>query len=115
MVVPVAAAQQLTRGFKATVLVAMVFGVLSGVGGLYAGYQRDLSPGPAIVLIALVLFVLAVAARRLGRGGRSAKTLATRAARATRGAKMWTAGERAGRGSSTGSAAPIDSDAEVAS
>jgi zinc transport system permease protein len=65
MVVPVAAAQQLTRGFRTTVGVAMVFGVLSAVGGLYAGYQRDLSPGPAIVLIALALFVVAVAGRSL--------------------------------------------------
>jgi len=39
--------------------------VLSVVGGLYAGYQRDLSPGPAIVLIALALFVVAVAGRWL--------------------------------------------------
>jgi zinc transport system permease protein len=68
MVVPVAAAQQLTRGFKTTVVVAMAFGVISGVSGLYAGYQRDLSPGPAIVMSALALFVMAVAGRRLARG-----------------------------------------------
>ncbi|HEX6469949.1 MAG TPA: metal ABC transporter permease [Streptosporangiaceae bacterium] len=67
MVVPVAAAQQLTRGFKTTIVVAMGFGVISGVSGLYAGYERDLSPGPAIVVSALALFVVAVAGGRLAR------------------------------------------------
>ncbi|MCW2883779.1 MAG: zinc transport system permease protein [Streptosporangiaceae bacterium] len=72
MVVPVAAAQQITRGFKATVGLAMVFGVVSAVGGLYAGFQRDLSPGPAIVLLALALFMVAVTGGRLLRRGRTA-------------------------------------------
>ncbi|MCW2914059.1 MAG: hypothetical protein JWN52_2127 [Actinomycetia bacterium] len=71
MVVPVAAAQQITRGFKATVGLAMVFGVVSAVGGLYAGFQRDLSPGPAIVLLALAVFVGAVTVGRLFRRGRT--------------------------------------------
>ncbi len=67
MVVPVAAAQQLTRGFRATVATAMVFGVLAAVGGLAGSYQFsvgevNLSPGPAIVVVALALFVLASAA-----------------------------------------------------
>jgi zinc transport system permease protein len=71
MVVPVAAAQQITRGFKATVGLAMVFGVVSAVGGLYAGFQRDLSPGPAIVLLALAVFVGAVTVGRLFRRRRT--------------------------------------------
>ena len=71
MVVPVAAAQQITRGFKATVGLAMVFGVVSAVGGLYAGFERDLSPGPAIVLLALAVFVGAVTVGRLFRRRRT--------------------------------------------
>jgi zinc transport system permease protein len=67
MVVPVAAAQQITRGFKATIGLAMVFGVVSAVGGLYAGFERDLSPGPAIVLLTLAVFLLAATAGRLRR------------------------------------------------
>ncbi|MGI8335338.1 metal ABC transporter permease [Actinomadura scrupuli] len=80
MVVPVAAAQQITRGFKTTVGLAMVFGVFSAVGGLYAGFQRDLSPGPAIVLLALALFMVAVTAGRLLRRGRTAADDRQRAA-----------------------------------
>ncbi|GAA3237313.1 metal ABC transporter permease [Actinocorallia longicatena] len=64
MVVPVAASQQLTRGFRATAGLAMIFGVLAAVGGLAGSYQFstgevNISPGPAIVMVALGLFVLA--------------------------------------------------------
>ncbi|KAB2345581.1 metal ABC transporter permease [Actinomadura rudentiformis] len=60
MVVPVAAAQQLTRGFKSTMLVAMGIGVLSAVSGLAGSFEYDLPPGPSIVLLALAVFVAAV-------------------------------------------------------
>jgi ABC-type Mn2+/Zn2+ transport system permease subunit len=60
MVVPVAAAQQLTRGFWSTMLGAMGIGVLSAVSGLAGSFQYDLPPGPSIVLLALAVFVAAV-------------------------------------------------------
>ena len=61
MIVPVAAAQQLARGFRGTMLLAMGIGVLSAVSGLAGSFQYDLPPGPSIVLLALALFVAAVA------------------------------------------------------
>ncbi|WP_067791855.1 metal ABC transporter permease [Actinomadura formosensis] len=60
MVVPVAAAQQLTRGFWGTMLTAMGIGVLSAVSGLAGSFEYDLPPGPSIVLLALAAFVAAV-------------------------------------------------------
>ncbi|MBO2446516.1 metal ABC transporter permease [Actinomadura barringtoniae] len=60
MIVPVAAAQQVTRGFKSTMLLAMGIGVLSAVTGLAGSFQYDLPPGPSIVLLALAVFVAAV-------------------------------------------------------
>jgi zinc transport system permease protein len=60
MVVPVAAAQQLTRGFKTTMLAAMVIGVLSAVSGLVGSFQFNVPPGPSIVLLAMAVFVVAV-------------------------------------------------------
>ncbi|GAA0253202.1 metal ABC transporter permease [Actinomadura nitritigenes] len=61
MVVPVAAAQQVTRGFRSTMLLAMGVGVLSAVSGLAGSFQYDLPPGPSIVLLALALFLAAAA------------------------------------------------------
>ncbi|MBT2209477.1 MULTISPECIES: metal ABC transporter permease [Actinomadura] len=71
MVVPVAAAQQLTRGFRATMLLAMAAGVLSAVAGLAGSFEYDLPPGPSIVLLALTLFVAAVLGGTLVRRARA--------------------------------------------
>ena len=46
MVVPVAAAQQVTRGFRTTMAAAMVLGVV-GRGGRRAGLGRGRTPRPA--------------------------------------------------------------------
>lgn len=59
MVVPVATAQQLTRGFKVTILLAMVLGALTSVGGVATSYYIEVAPGATIVLLALVCFVAA--------------------------------------------------------
>ena len=66
MVVPVAAAQQVTKGFRDTMLAAMGIGVLSAVAGLVASFEYDLPPGPSIVLLALAVFVTLVLVRSFG-------------------------------------------------
>jgi zinc transport system permease protein len=67
MVVPVAAAQQLTRGFRATIGLAMIVGVVAAVGGLWVSVDADIAPGPTIVLLAMTVFLGAVGAGRLVR------------------------------------------------
>jgi len=59
MVVPVAAAQQLVRGFRSTVLLALLIGVLASVGGVSGSYYADTAPGALIVVVALAVFALA--------------------------------------------------------
>lgn len=59
MVVPVAAAQQLTRSFRTTHLAAMVIGLFAALGGVVASYEIDTQPGPTIVLLALTVFGVA--------------------------------------------------------
>lgn len=59
MVVPVATAQQLVRGFRATVLVALSAGVLASVSGVLGSYYADTAPGALIVVLALAGFGLA--------------------------------------------------------
>lgn len=56
MIVPVAAAQQLTRSFRGTAVVGVVVGELSAVLGLIASFQLDVPPGPTIVVLALLFF-----------------------------------------------------------
>jgi len=58
MIIPVATAQQFTRGFRATMAVAMVLGTVSAVGGLSVTTAVDIPSGPTIVLFALALFAI---------------------------------------------------------
>ncbi|MBB5133014.1 zinc transport system permease protein [Thermocatellispora tengchongensis] len=71
MVVPVAAGQQLTRGFRATLLIAMVFGVVATVGGLTYTAYVDVAPGAAIVLLALAGFAVSLGVGTLVRRSRT--------------------------------------------
>ncbi|MGA8210565.1 MAG: metal ABC transporter permease, partial [Nocardioidaceae bacterium] len=59
MVVPVATAQQLTRGFRATLLAAMAIGLVVAPGGVVVSAYLDAAPGATIVLLALAVFVAA--------------------------------------------------------
>ncbi|AXK34562.1 metal ABC transporter permease [Streptomyces armeniacus] len=58
MVIPVAAAQQTTRGFAATLGLSVFFGVLVTLSGTTLSYEADVPPGASIVLLAIGLFVL---------------------------------------------------------
>jgi zinc transport system permease protein len=59
MVVPVATAQQVSRGFRATLFGAMVLGMLASLGGVAISAYADVAPGATIVLLALAGFVAA--------------------------------------------------------
>ena len=67
MVVPVATAQQLVRGFRATVVVSLTAGVLASVTGVLGSYYADTAPGALIVVVALAGFGLAAAVGALAR------------------------------------------------
>ncbi|QHC15411.1 iron chelate uptake ABC transporter family permease subunit [Streptomyces sp. GF20] len=68
MVIPVAAAQRLTKGFGATLAGAMVIGVVVSLAGTVTTYYVDAPSGAAIVLLAIVVFlVLSLAATPLAR------------------------------------------------
>lgn len=72
LVIPAAAAFQLTRRFKTMMLLSVLIGVVSGVTGLFVSYQLDLASGATIVLVAMVIFGLCFGLspkRRRWRGG----------------------------------------------
>ncbi|GAB1645674.1 metal ABC transporter permease [Krasilnikovia sp. MM14-A1259] len=57
MVVPVAAAQQVTRGFRSTMTVAMVIGLGAAASGVWLSGEIDTAPGATIVILAIAAFV----------------------------------------------------------
>jgi zinc transport system permease protein len=58
MVVPVAAARNLVRGFTAGLLCAIGIGVATAVGGAAASFWVNAAPGAFIVLLAIGVFIL---------------------------------------------------------
>jgi len=63
MIVPVAAAQQVTRSFRATAGLAIVLGLVASITGLVGSFYVEVPPGPTIVIVALLSFaVLAMVA-----------------------------------------------------
>lgn len=77
MVVPVAAAQQITRSFKVTFVLAVVIGVGVTLSGTITSYYQEVPPGATIVLLAIGVFVVLTLlagplARRRARRGEAA-------------------------------------------
>ena len=58
MVVPVAAARNLVRGFLAALVCAIIVGVFVSVGGAVGSFYADAAPGAFIVLLAIAVFAL---------------------------------------------------------
>jgi zinc transport system permease protein len=58
MVIPVAAARNLVRGFTAGLWCAIGIGVATAVGGAAASFWVDAAPGAFIVLLAIGVFIL---------------------------------------------------------
>ncbi len=66
MVIPVIAAMQYGRGFRFTLILSVIFSLVSVIVGLFASYYYNLASGGAIVLVALVIFLLSLALGRKG-------------------------------------------------
>jgi zinc transport system permease protein len=58
MIIPVATAQQFTRGFRTTMLGAMAAGTVAALGGVSVSALADVPPGATIVLVSLGGFAL---------------------------------------------------------
>ena len=72
LVLPVAAAQQLTRSFAATMVTASLLGLVLSVGGLVAAFYADVAPGATIVLAAIGAFIVSAGGGRALRRGTAA-------------------------------------------
>jgi zinc transport system permease protein len=67
--VPVAAALQIGRSFRATVFFSYIFAILSVLCGLFISYHANLAPGGSIVMISIILFVISIVYSKLIRSG----------------------------------------------
>lgn len=67
MVVPVAAAQQVTRGFRSTMTAAMGIGLFAAAAGVAASAEVDTAPGATIVIVAIATFAVITATVAVGR------------------------------------------------
>ncbi len=70
MVVPVAAAAQVARSHRQTMVLASLIGALSAAVGLLGAFYADYSPGAAIVLTAIGCYLVAARAGRARRRAR---------------------------------------------
>ncbi|MCX4525778.1 MULTISPECIES: metal ABC transporter permease [unclassified Streptomyces] len=83
MVIPVAAAQRLTRGFAATLGLGMAISLTVALTGTAATYYIDAPSGATIVLLAIGVFMVMTAlsaplARRRANAARAAEQICTR-------------------------------------
>ncbi|MFC4150403.1 metal ABC transporter permease [Micromonospora mangrovi] len=58
MVVPVATAQQVTRGFRSTMAAAMALGLFAAGAGISVAASADTAPGASVVLLAIASFLV---------------------------------------------------------
>jgi zinc transport system permease protein len=65
LVVPVAASLLVSRSFKGTMVLAVVFALVSVAVGLLTSFYLDLAPGGTIVLTSVILLLAAIAAKNI--------------------------------------------------
>lgn len=65
MTLPVAASIRIAKGFKQTIILSIIFGETSVLGGLITAYYLNLAPGGTIVMIAVIILVAAILFRKL--------------------------------------------------
>ena len=60
MIIPVATAQQLSKSFTGTRIMASVIGVIAAVSGVITSFYLDLAPGALIVVLVIFLFIFSI-------------------------------------------------------
>ncbi len=57
MVLPVAAAMQIAKSYKQTVIFSVIFALMFAISGLYISYYADFKPGGTIVIVGVITLV----------------------------------------------------------
>jgi zinc transport system permease protein len=64
MVVPVASSLLISKSFKNTILLSVVFALISVIAGLFTSYYFDLAPGGSIVLTSVFMLLIVLAVKK---------------------------------------------------
>ncbi|MGI6585020.1 MAG: metal ABC transporter permease [Gracilibacteraceae bacterium] len=67
MVVPVACSLLISKSFKNTIFLSVIFALISVVIGLFSSYWLDLAPGGSIVLTSIFILIAVLAVKRIFR------------------------------------------------
>lgn len=62
---PVAASIRIAKGFKQTILLSVIFGEISVLGGLFTAYYLNLAPGGTIVMIAVLILIMTIGSKQI--------------------------------------------------
>ncbi|WP_010678140.1 metal ABC transporter permease [Bacillus timonensis] len=68
MTLPVAAAIRISKGFKQTIILSVVFGELAVIFGLVLSYYLDLASGGTIVVLAIIILLGAISWKKWWKG-----------------------------------------------
>jgi len=60
MVIPYAASIQLTRSYKGSLLLSVLFSLISAISGIILSYNIDIAPGGTMVLVAVVILIISL-------------------------------------------------------
>lgn len=65
MTLPVAAAMRLAKGFKQTIIYAIIFGEAAVLVGLVSAFYLDLAPGGTIVVTSILILLLVILVKKI--------------------------------------------------
>jgi len=60
LVIPVAAAMQVTNSFNQGMLISIGFGQIAVIGGILSSYYLGIATGPMIIIVAIILYIWSV-------------------------------------------------------
>jgi zinc transport system permease protein len=72
LVIPPAAARNLSRTLREQILISLVAGLAASLGGVLLSYPLDVPTGPAIVMVSILIFIVSLAAG-FRRGNKAAR------------------------------------------
>ncbi|MGE7919463.1 metal ABC transporter permease [Viridibacillus sp. NPDC093762] len=65
MTLPVAASIRIAKGFKQTILYAIIFGEAAVIAGLVSAFYLDLAPGGTIVVISILILLVVILGKKI--------------------------------------------------